>query len=356
MNKIIIITGSVLLFVAIALIGSYNIQQMHSGGFYRTEEIYESLGPVVYYKEGLYATVTVREIFGLGKALFINGKGQGSHGITDLRVNFLLSYLPILINPQTKDALVIGLGTGTTSGQLAQHVNTTTIEIEPAILEAVPYFRTFSLDVLTNSNHELIIDDGRNYLLKNKEKYSVIVPEPSDPWQSFSTALFSKEFLEIAAEDLDEDGLYLQWVPIYQMSPEDFKSFYKTFSAVFPYNAAFANIKLTEDTPIKFETSEIILVGSKYEIRINEILFNKNYETLSENSKRQLKLLELNSGSEIYNLLLFTNEQMEGYANNAEIITDDNLALEFSSAKNVYTQNPEVVIESINKFLGAKNE
>src|SRR3990172_11662260 len=100
MNKMFFISASIILFLALALVGIYNIQKMHSGGFYRTEEIYENLGPVVYYKEGLYATVTVREILGSGKALFINGKGQGSHGITDLRVNFLLAYLPLLIKPE----------------------------------------------------------------------------------------------------------------------------------------------------------------------------------------------------------------------------------------------------------------
>src|SRR3972149_2526872 len=139
MNKMLIITGSILLFVALALVGNYNIQKMHSGGFYRMNNLQENLGPIVYYEEGLYATVTVREtplkavisyddeqigdvvLTDLplkGHALFFNGYGQGGYEITDLRVNFLLSYLPLLIKPDADDALVLGLGTGTTSGQL----------------------------------------------------------------------------------------------------------------------------------------------------------------------------------------------------------------------------------------------
>src|SRR3989338_3627656 len=153
MSKMFIITTSALFFFFLALIGNYNIQQMHSGGFYRTQEIYENIGPVVYYEEGLYATVSVRDLFGKGKALFINGKGQGSSGINDLRVNFLLAYLPQLINPEIENALVIGLGTGTTSGQISQVSKTTTIEIEPKVVEAVPYFNVFNLNVLENPNH-----------------------------------------------------------------------------------------------------------------------------------------------------------------------------------------------------------
>ena len=82
----------IIIFLILGIFGNYNIQKMHSGGFYRTLEFNENLGPVVYYEEGLYATVTVRDLLGVGKALSINGKGQGSTEIQDLRVNYLLSY------------------------------------------------------------------------------------------------------------------------------------------------------------------------------------------------------------------------------------------------------------------------
>jgi spermidine synthase len=346
-----IIPTCVIIFLALAFVGNYNIQKMHSGGFYRTSEIQKQLGPVIYYEEGLYATVTVRELYGKGKALFINGKAQGGYEITDLRVNFLLAYLPALINSEIEDSLVIGLGTGTTSGQHAQISKVTTVEIEPKILGAVPHFNTFNLNVLENPNHKLIIDDGRNYLLKNKEKYNVIIPEPSDPWQSFSSALFSKEFLELASEDLGEEGLYLQWVPIYQMSPEDFRNFYKTFTSVFPNVVAFANIKPDENTPVRFETSELIFVGSKKKIKIREEELNENYNNLPEISKQGLRAIRLSSGSEVYNLVVFISEQMQGYADDAKLITDDKPILEFSTAKNVLNQNPKEVINDIEQFI-----
>lgn len=341
----------IILFLILATFGNYNIQQMHSGGFYRTYEEIKTMGDVVYYEEGLYATVTVRELPEKGYALFINGKGQGSYVIKDLRVNLLLSYLPFLINPEIENALVIGLGTGTTSGQISQLVDVTTVEIESKIVEAIKYFNIFNLNVLENPSHKLIIDDGRNYLLRNEEKYDVIIPEPSDPWQSFSTALFSKEFFELANEHLDENGLYFKWVPIYQMSPEDFKNFYKTFNSVFPNVVAFANIKLDEDTPLKFRTSEIILVGSKQEIKINKEIISNNYNLLPEISKKYLEAINLGSGEEIYHLLLFTDEQMKGYADDANLIIDDKPILEFSSARKVFDSMPQEVIDDINKFL-----
>lgn len=344
---------AIILFLLLASFGNYNIQQMHSGGFYRTHAGVEDMGDVVYYEEGVYATVTVRFLRGeLGRVLFINGKSQGSTSILDLRVNFLLSYLPVLIAPESENALVIGLGAGITSGQLSQVVDATTIEIESAVVDATRYFNMFNMDVLENPKHKLIIDDGRNYLLKNYKKYDLIVQEPSDPWQSFSTALYSEEFFELVKEDLTEDGLFVKWVPIYTMSVDDFRNFYKTFNSVFPNIAAFANIKADEDTPVRFGTSEILLIGSKSEIEIDANKINFNYNSLPEQSKEYLNSLYLGSGEDIFHLLLFTNEQIKGYAEDAKLITDDRPILEFSTGKKVLSQDPQEVIRDINNFLG----
>jgi spermidine synthase len=346
-KKFVVVTSIV--FVFLAFFGNYNIQQMHSGGFYRTSEIQKDLGEVVYYEEGLHSTVTVRRLYGKGYSLNINGYGQGSSEINDLRVNYLLSYLPLLISPESENSLVIGLGTGTTSGQLAQHIEVTTIELEQAVLKATDYFTTFNLNVLENPNHSIVINDARNFLLKENKKYDLIIAEPTNTWQSFSTQLYSKEFFELVKEDLNEDGLFVKWVPIYTMSVEDFRSFYKTFNLIFPNNVGFANIKYDEDTPVKFETSEILIIGSQKEIDLSKI--DLNYKNLPIESKQYLDGLRLSSGEEISHLLLFTDEQIQGYAENAEIVTDDKPILEFSTAKKVLMQDPRAVIEDINNFL-----
>jgi hypothetical protein len=133
------------------------------------------------------------------------------------------------------------------------------------------------------------------------------------------------------------------------MSVEDFRSFYKTFNLIFPNNVGFANIKYDEDTPVKFETSEILIIGSQKEIDLSKI--DLNYKNLPIESKQYLDGLRLSSGEEISHLLLFTDEQIQGYAENAEIVTDDKPILEFSTAKKVLMQDPRAVIEDINNFL-----
>jgi spermidine synthase len=343
------------LFLILSYTGNYNIEEFHTSGF-RAGSPKDILKKekMLYYKEGLHTTVAVRELSGGGIALFFNGRGQGSSLITDLRVNSLLAYLPLLLKPESKESLVIGLGTGTTSGQLAQFINVTTVEIEPAVLGATEHFFFMNFNVLENSNHKLVMADGRNYLLQSKKKYDIIVQEPSDPWLSFSAALYSKEFFELTKSSLNENGLYVQWVPIFELSISDFKSFYRTFNSVFPYVIAFANVKEDEPLPVRIETSEIILIGSNQKIDFNREKIRKNFDTLPKIAKEYLNAIKLSSSDQILHLFLFTDEEMKGYGTGAPLITDDNPKLEFSTAKRVLHQNPKEVISDIEKFLGVK--
>jgi spermidine synthase len=348
-----IIPISLVVFFLFSYFGNYNIQKLYSGGFYRSQYPKDLLEKTefLYYKEGLHATVAViKDPLEGAKALLINGKGQGSTAFSDMRVNSLLAYLPILFKPESKKSLVIGLGTGTTAGHLSQLIKTTTVEIEPSILEAAQYFKIINLNVLENPNHNLVIADGRNHLLKSKEKYDFIIPEPSDPWQSFSTFLFSKEFMELAKEDLVEGGVFVQWAPIYQMSIEDFKSLYNTFNSVFPYVAAFANVKKDENLPVKLSTTQIILLGSTKPFDKKE--FRENFNNLpSEIKEEYLKAIWINSSDDLLHLLLFTSDQLKGYADEAEYVTDDNAKLEFSTARNVLSPDPQKVLTDIENFL-----
>jgi len=349
-----IIPISIILFIILSYFVSYDINKIHTGGssVEFPEEIIKNL-ETLYYKEGLHSTITVKELVPEGRTLFINGKGQGSTRITDLRINFLLSYLPLLLKQDINKALVIGLGTGTTSGQLAQFTNTTTVEIEPAVAEASKYFDFMNLNVLENPNHDLVISDGRNYLLQNKEKYDIIASELNDPWYSFSNPLFSKEFFELAREDLTEKGLFIHWLPIYEFSVEDFRSSYKTFNSVFPYTIAFANVKEDEQLPVplRISTIEIILIGSKQKIDINKEEIKKNFDSLPLKSKQYLNSIGLDSSDDILHLLLFTDEQMKNYGEGAELITDDNPILEFSTVKNVFYQKSQEIISDLVKNI-----
>ncbi|MDI6738641.1 MAG: hypothetical protein QME12_09110 [Nanoarchaeota archaeon] len=316
---------ALVLFFTIALFARYDVQELHSSGYYAGAPKGEvAKGKIIFYEEGAYGTIAVKKFSDTGAlSLFINGKGQGSNIASDWRVNMLLATLPLIFNPESKNALIIGLGTGTTSGLLAEAINVTTVEIEPVILEAAKYFSTMNHNVLGNKNHNIVIADGRNYLLKTNEKYDIIIPEPSDPWQSFSASLFTKEFIELAASRLNDDGLYVQWAPLYGMSTDDFRSFYYTFNSVFPYTLGFVNAREDESLPIKLYPSELILVGSKSEIKINETQLAKSFGAIPESVRQDLYGVGLDDINNILFLKAFSGEEIKGYGAGQGIITDN---------------------------------
>lgn len=357
-----VIPTALIAFLLLSHFCDYNVKTLYVGGSFRAglpKDIVEQGIEILHHKEGAYATVDVaRERAGKAEniALLMNGKGQGGTSLEDKRTNLLLSYLPVLLNKNASKALVIGFGTGTTAGHLALLTNVTIVEIEPAVLETTRYFRDVNLDVLNKSNQRVIIEDGRNYLLRSKEKYDIIVPEPCDPWQSFSAALYTKEFFELVKEHLEEDGIYVQWVPVYELTPEDFRSFYRTIHSVFPNLIAFATLKKDEKLPFDVVTTEIIIVASKKELKDwkKDLIFN--FLSLPSESRKHLSENWIDSPDDLLRLYLFNSSRMRGYGEDAPLITDDFPALEFSTARNYLTSNPAAVIEDIEKFMGEKHE
>ncbi|MBR9680051.1 MAG: hypothetical protein GOU99_03310, partial [Candidatus Altiarchaeota archaeon] len=349
-------------FLVFSTFAPYDLQKFYTKGFFRALSIPEDsriYKEIVFHKEGLYATVNVIEEGGEIQSLLINGKSQSGTAATDLRVNYLLAYLPLMLHENPQNALVLGLGTGATAGQLAAQVKTTILEIEPAVADAASYFNKTNLDVLNNPQAELIIDDARNYLLRSEKKFDLIIPELCDPWQDISTMFYSQEFFELGKEHLSQDGLFVQWVPIYLMEADTFKSFYATFESVFPNTAIFANIRSSErDGPYP---TEMLFVGSESPIELENIAWrfylmdisaqNRLTEIIFQDGVRPRAPYE-DTPDRVASLLLSTSDQMAEYAKGAQIVTDDNLLLEFASAKKVLKGTPMDVLIDLNRFLG----
>lgn len=359
-------TATILIaFTIFSCLAPYNIHKFYVKGFFRTLTISETSQinkEIIFHKEGKYATINVLEEGNQIISLLINGKSQSGTSSTDLRVNHLLAYLPLLLHSNPQNALIIGLGTGTTTGHLAYNVDTTTLEIEPVVLEAAEFFKEINRDVLNNPRAEIIIDDGRNYLMNSNEKFDIIVPEASDPWQDISTMFYSQEFFELGKDHLNKNGLFVQWVPIYLMGAEEFKMFYATFNSVFSNIEIFANVHSSER--LGPYPTELIFVGSNSEINLNNIAWR--YYLLDEESRSKLTNVIFQKGvrpraetedtpDRIILLKMFDNDDLKNYVINSPIITDNNLLLEFSTARNVFLGSPVEVLNDLNNYLRGVN-
>ncbi len=131
-------------------------------------------GELLFYEEGVTATVAVRKV-GENLHLRINGKVDASTG-ADMGTQLLLGHLPLLLHPNPKRILVIGLGSGVTLGAVTRHPveSVEAVEIEPAVARAARYFRDANHDPFGDPRVRLLLTDARNYLFLTKGRYDVI--------------------------------------------------------------------------------------------------------------------------------------------------------------------------------------
>jgi len=204
-----------------------NAHEMASG-VYRLGSLLPDNQRVFMQRDGKTATISVTG-GDATVALRTNGKSDGAiHVKGDVPVEdeltmTLMGALPQFIAPQARRAAVIGFGTGMTTHVLLaapalERVDT--IEIEPAVLSAAVHFRPFNARALDDPRSAVHFDDAKTYFSSHAERYDIIVSEPSNPWVSGVSGLFSTEFYRHVRRYLAPGGVFVQWVQLYELTPQ----------------------------------------------------------------------------------------------------------------------------------------
>jgi len=157
-------------------------------------------------------------------ALRINGKTDASTG--DARTQLLLGHLGGAFHPAPRRVLIIGFGSGMTASAVARYPDVESIdciEIEPTVLRAAPYLEKLNRGVLNDPRLHIIFDDARNFLLTSREKYDLIISEPSNPWIAGIASLFTIEYYAAVRQRLAPGGMFVQWVQSYSLAPGDLR-------------------------------------------------------------------------------------------------------------------------------------
>ncbi|WP_263451962.1 fused MFS/spermidine synthase [Hyalangium gracile] len=171
-----------------------------------------------------------------GPAFHVNGKSDGG-SIGDASTQVMSGLVGMLLHPQPRKALVIGLGTGSTAGWIGavpdvERVDV--VEIEPAILKVAEHCSAVNQNVLSNPKVHTFIGDAREVLLASREKYDIIFSEPSNPYRAGISSLFTQDFYQAVRERLAPGGIFIQWLQAYEIDATTVKSAYATLASVFP--------------------------------------------------------------------------------------------------------------------------
>ena len=204
---------------------------------------------VLYARDGKTATVHLVQ-YSDALSLRTNGKSDGSVNLdraadpaTDEITMVLTGALPLALRPEAKSAAVIGIGTGLTTHTLLQSLaleRVDTVEIEAAMVEASRGFLPRNRGAYADPRGTVVIDDAKTFFAARKRRYDVIVSEPSNPWVSGVSGLFTREFYRRVREHLTEGGVLLQWFQLYEIDASLVASVMAALGAEFPHYAVYA--------------------------------------------------------------------------------------------------------------------
>jgi spermidine synthase len=193
-------------------------------------------GEVVFVHEDSQGGFTTVSRDDAGFTLRTNGKFEGNdHDEVDAQYAF--SLVPLLFTRGFGRALVIGYGTGATSGALSRFPfqQIEVAELSPGIVAADRYFRRVNFDVRADPRVRLFVDDGRNHLLLDPQRYDLISVEVTSVWFAGAGNLYNREFYQLARDRLVPGGVLQQWVQLHHIDRLDLWIMWNTLSRVFAH-------------------------------------------------------------------------------------------------------------------------
>ncbi|MCL6545801.1 MAG: fused MFS/spermidine synthase [Bryobacteraceae bacterium] len=158
------------------------------------------------------ATVVAAGATRQDKRLILNGVTTTNlTPITKFMAHLPLAFLPY----QPQKALVICFGMGTTHRSvLSWGIQSTAVELTPSVPAMFSWFHADAGQLTASPLSRIVIDDGRAYLERARERFDVIILDPPPPVEAAaSSLLYSKEFYAAAKQRLKPGGILQQWLP-----------------------------------------------------------------------------------------------------------------------------------------------
>lgn len=156
-----------------------------------------------------------------------NGKPDASVNVVDYdqpaldeSTQTMAAFIPMLYKPDAKIVANIGFGSGMTTNTLLAFPGikrVDTIEIEAAVIRGAKLgFEKRLSRAFHDPRSQIHIDDARTFFSTHGQKYDLIVSEPSNPWVSGVASLFTEEFYRHTVRYLNPDGVFVQWLQLYE--------------------------------------------------------------------------------------------------------------------------------------------
>ena len=225
--------------IGIALITPFDPGRLASGVYRYKAVPARDYFTYLFYEDGRTASVSVRQVASDSLSLITlstNGKPDASMSPQwarpyvegapkipmdqDMATQLLLPLMVLAHAPGATQGAVIGQGSGITSHVLLSSPTLErlhTIEIEPEMINGSRLFYPGNRRVFDDPRSKFEIDDARAFLSASGPAFDFVVSEPSNPWVSGVSGLFTVEFYKRVQSRLKAGGIFVQWFHMYEI-------------------------------------------------------------------------------------------------------------------------------------------
>ena len=173
-------------------------------------------------------------------------------------------HLPIVLHGDPRKVCFLGLGTGLSSASAVEHPQLESIvavELIPEVVDAskmYPETKAFHEDPRVT----VAVGDASHFLIGSESEFDVVIGDLFTPFHSHTGYLYTVEHFQHVRKSLKEDGIFCQWLAMWQIGKDDFEMIADSFAAVFPNTTLWWG-------RLEYGQSMVALVGTEEPLRVD---------------------------------------------------------------------------------------
>jgi len=270
-------------------------------------------GERIFWKEeGVQTSVSIHTGAFRRRLMYLDGLHQASDAPEMVRLHRLIGHLPMVLHPNPRRALVVGLGGGATPGAVSQHdTDVLVVELSETVRKGAEFFAHVNYDLFARPNVRLRVDDGRNYLSLTDARFDVVTADLIQPIHAGAGSLYSREYFQLVRDALADDGLVLQWVG--HRPDTQYKLIMRTFLDVFPHTTLWADGQL--------------MVGATQPLRLAREPFEAKRRRAV--TRAALDAIGLDSFETLTSWYVAGPDQLRRFVGDGPLLTDDRPLVEY---------------------------
>ncbi|MBD7912324.1 MULTISPECIES: polyamine aminopropyltransferase [Clostridium] len=188
-------------------------------------------------KKSPFQQIDVIDTYDFGRVLVIDGWTMITEK-DEFIYHEMITHVPMTVNPNIKNVLVIGAGDGGTVRELTrfpsiEHIDM--VELDEEVVNAAFEHLPFTSSKLKDEKVSLYFEDGIKFVEGLENKYDLIIVDSTDPIGP-GEGLFTVEFYKNCYKALTENGILVNQgeSPYYDMNRREMKRSNKKLKEIFP--------------------------------------------------------------------------------------------------------------------------